>query len=32
MAIIGKPNSGKRLLFNKMTGMSQKVANFPGVT
>ncbi|MCB9026072.1 MAG: ferrous iron transporter B [Bdellovibrionaceae bacterium] len=32
IAIIGKPNSGKSLLFNKMTGLSQKVANFPGVT
>ena len=32
IAIIGKPNSGKSLLFNQMTGLSQKVANFPGVT
>lgn len=32
IAIIGKPNSGKSLLFNKLTGLSQKVANFPGVT
>lgn len=30
--IIGKPNSGKSLLFNRLTGMHQKVANFPGVT
>lgn len=30
--IIGKPNSGKSLLFNRLTGMRQKVANFPGVT
>ncbi len=29
---IGTPNSGKSLLFNKLTGLSQKVANFPGVT
>ncbi len=32
VAIIGKPNSGKSLLFNRITGLSQKVANFPGVT
>ena len=30
--IIGKPNSGKSLLFNRLTGLVQKVANFPGVT
>ncbi|MEC9282858.1 MAG: ferrous iron transporter B [Bdellovibrionota bacterium] len=30
--IIGKPNSGKSLLFNKITGVFQKVSNFPGVT
>ena len=30
--IIGKPNSGKSLLFNRLTGLNQKVANFPGVT
>lgn len=30
--LIGTPNSGKSLLFNKLTGLSQKVANFPGVT
>ncbi len=32
MLIIGKPNSGKSLLFNRLTGIRQKVANFPGVT
>jgi len=31
-AIIGAPNSGKSTLFNRLTGMRQKVANFPGVT
>ncbi|MCB0411652.1 MAG: 50S ribosome-binding GTPase, partial [Bdellovibrionales bacterium] len=30
--IFGKPNSGKTLLFNRLTGLRQKVANFPGVT
>ena len=30
--IIGKPNAGKSLLFNRLTGLHQKVANFPGVT
>lgn len=32
LLFIGTPNSGKSLLFNKLTGLSQKVANFPGVT
>jgi ferrous iron transport protein B len=30
--VVGKPNSGKSLLFNRLTGVSQKVSNFPGVT
>jgi ferrous iron transport protein B len=30
--LIGKPNSGKSLLFNRLTGLQHKVANFPGVT
>ena len=30
--LVGKPNSGKSLLFNQLTGMRQKVANYPGVT
>jgi ferrous iron transport protein B len=30
--LIGSPNSGKSLLFNKLTGLNQKVANFPGIT
>ncbi|OGT81611.1 MAG: ferrous iron transporter B [Gammaproteobacteria bacterium RIFCSPLOWO2_02_FULL_52_10] len=30
--IIGTPNSGKSLLFNRLTGLHQKVANFPGIT
>src|SRR5579859_7371082 len=32
VAIIGPPNSGKSTLFNNLTGLRQKVANFPGVT
>src|SRR5436305_12427193 len=32
VAIVGPPNSGKSTLFNRLTGMRQKVANFPGVT
>lgn len=32
IVLVGKPNSGKSLLFNRMTGLEQKVANFPGVT
>src|SRR6202167_5436424 len=32
VAIIGPPNSGKSTLFNRLTGLHQKVANFPGVT
>src|ERR1051326_4739552 len=32
IAVIGPPNSGKTTLFNKLTGLRQKVANFPGVT
>ena len=30
--LIGSPNSGKSMLFNRLTGLSQKVANFPGIT
>ncbi len=32
IALIGKPNCGKSLLFNQLTDMGQKVANYPGVT
>ncbi len=32
IVLIGKPNSGKSLLFNQLTGLRQKVANYPGVT
>ncbi|REJ78771.1 MAG: ferrous iron transport protein B [Acidobacteria bacterium] len=32
IAIAGNPNAGKTTLFNALTGMRQKVANYPGVT
>jgi ferrous iron transport protein B len=32
VALIGPPNSGKTTLFNRLTGLRQKVANYPGVT
>jgi len=32
IALVGNPNSGKTSLFNALTGMNQKVGNFPGVT
>jgi ferrous iron transport protein B len=32
IALAGNPNAGKTTLFNSLTGLSQKVANYPGVT
>jgi ferrous iron transport protein B len=32
IALIGNPNTGKTTLFNVLTGLSQRVANYPGVT
>ena len=32
IALVGNPNCGKTTLFNKLTGLNQKVGNFPGVT
>lgn len=32
IALVGNPNSGKTSLFNHLTGLNQKVGNFPGVT
>ena len=32
IAVVGNPNAGKSALFNRLTGMHQKTANYPGVT
>ena len=32
IGLVGNPNSGKSSLFNALTGLNQKVGNFPGVT
>ncbi|HWR35454.1 MAG TPA: ferrous iron transporter B [Clostridia bacterium] len=32
IAVVGPPNCGKTTLFNRLTGLRQKVGNFPGVT
>jgi ferrous iron transport protein B len=32
IALVGNPNSGKSTLFNVLTGLNQKIGNFPGVT
>lgn len=32
IALVGNPNTGKSTLFNLLTGLDQKVSNFPGVT
>lgn len=32
VAVAGNPNSGKTTLFNRLTGLRQKVANYPGIT
>jgi small GTP-binding protein len=32
IAVVGTPNSGKSTLFNRLTGLSQRIGNYPGVT
>ncbi|MCM2679359.1 ferrous iron transport protein B [Echinimonas agarilytica] len=32
IALVGNPNAGKTTLFNGLTGLSQRVGNFPGIT
>jgi len=32
VGVVGNPNSGKTTIFNALTGSSQKVGNWPGVT
>ena len=32
IAVVGNPNSGKSTLFNRLTGLSQRIGNYPGVT
>ena len=32
IAVVGNPNSGKSTLFNRVTGLNQRTANYPGVT
>lgn len=32
LVLVGNPNSGKSTLFNSLTGLNQRIGNFPGVT
>ena len=32
IAVVGNPNSGKSTLFNRLTGLKQRIGNYPGVT
>ena len=32
VALVGNPNTGKTSVFNALTGLNQKVGNYPGIT
>ena len=32
IALLGNPNTGKSTLFNRLTGLRQRIANYPGIT
>jgi small GTP-binding protein len=32
VALVGNPNTGKSTLFNRLTGLRQHIANYPGIT
>jgi ferrous iron transport protein B len=32
IVVVGNPNSGKSTLFNRLTGLKQRIGNYPGVT
>lgn len=32
VALVGNPNTGKTSIFNQLTGLKQKVGNYPGIT
>ncbi len=32
VALVGNPNTGKTSIFNQLTGLNQKVGNYPGIT
>jgi len=32
IAVVGSPNSGKSTVFNRLTGLRQRIGNYPGVT
>ncbi|MFQ5608985.1 MAG: FeoB small GTPase domain-containing protein, partial [Woeseiaceae bacterium] len=32
IAVVGNPNSGKSTVFNRLTGLHQRIGNYPGVT